>query len=55
MSYMSMQKNMLKKMMHFVEAFNRMNLDEYEQLKAELKEELHIKDSFNPFEEAVFQ
>ncbi|WP_260052924.1 hypothetical protein [Oceanobacillus sojae] len=27
----------------------------YEQLKAELKEELHIKNSFNPFEEAVFQ
>lgn len=45
------EQKYIDKMLAFIEAFQRMDPDAYEQLKEELKEELHIKDSFNPFEE----
>ncbi len=52
-AYSKEEQKYIDKMLSFIESFQRMNLDAYEPLKKELKEELNIKDSFNPFDEVI--
>ncbi len=47
--YTNTEQKYIKKMYDFINAFQRINVEEYETLKEELKKELHIKNSYNPF------
>jgi len=49
-AYSEKEKEYIERMSEFTRAFQRIDVEEYEVLKKEVKEELHIKDSYNPFD-----
>lgn len=49
-AYSEKEQEYIEKMDEFINSFQRVNVEEYEVLKQDLKEELHIKDSYNPFD-----
>lgn len=50
-AYNKTEQEYIEKMYEFIETFQRVNVDEHEVLKKELKNELNIKDSYSPFDE----
>lgn len=49
-TYSEKEQEYIEKMYEFINTFQRVNVEEYEVLKQDLQEELHIKDSYNPFD-----
>lgn len=50
-SFNETEQEYIEKLREFNAATSRMGIDDYETLKEELKESLHIRDSYNPFDE----
>ena len=50
-TYNEKEQDYIEKMYEFIKTFQRVDVDEHEVLKKELKNELRIKDSYNPFED----
>lgn len=48
--YNDTEQQYIESMYEFYKTFQRMNYKEYERLKGKVKEDLHIKDSYNPFD-----
>jgi len=49
-AYSEKEKEYIERMYEFISTFQRVDVEEYEVLKKEVKEEMHIKDSYNPFD-----
>jgi hypothetical protein len=48
-NYSETEQEYIEKMIAYLRTFQRLDMEEHEVLKKELKEELQIKDSYNPF------